>query len=61
MLNTMHRISEIVFASYMKMTRIFVQVDTWFTLGCALLRLEKYEKASDAFRRCVNLDWDVSG
>jgi len=39
---------------------IMFQKSTWFTMGCALLQLEEYERAADAFRRCVGLDWDVS-
>ncbi|CAK8678322.1 unnamed protein product [Clavelina lepadiformis] len=35
-----------------------LQVDTWFTTGCAFLAMEDYNKAAEAFRRCVNLDWD---
>ncbi|KAG9003220.1 hypothetical protein FRB90_011233 [Tulasnella sp. 427] len=29
---------------------------TWFLLGCALIRLEKWEEARDVFSRCVTID-----
>ena len=29
-------------------------------MGCALLAIERYSEAAEAFRRCVGLDWDVS-
>lgn len=29
---------------------------TWFTLGCALIRLDKWEEARDVFSRCVTID-----
>lgn len=32
----------------------------WFSYGCALLATQRFEEAAKAFRRCVNLDSDVS-
>jgi len=29
---------------------------TWFVLGCAAVRLEKWEEARDTFGRCVAID-----
>jgi len=35
-----------------------MQKGTWFTMGCLLMNLESFEKAANAFRRCLQLDWD---
>ena len=38
-----------------------LQTGLWFTFGCACLPCRHFNKAAKAFRRCVNLDSDVSG
>ena len=35
------------------------QIPVWFTCGCASLAAQKYESAVRAFKRCVNIDYDV--
>jgi len=35
-----------------------MQKGTWFTLGCCLMAIQNFEKAANAFRRCLQLDWD---
>lgn len=39
---------------------LYVKIPVWFTCGCACMAAEKYEDAVRAFRRCVNIDYDVS-
>ena len=37
-----------------------LQVGVWFSYGCASLAGKQYKQAATAFRRCVNLNTDVS-
>ena len=36
------------------------QVPVWFTYGCAALAAKDFKLAVKAFKRCVNIDYDVS-
>lgn len=36
------------------------QVPVWFTFGCACMAAKKFQEAVKAFKRCVNIDTDVS-
>lgn len=47
-------------SAYEQALRInFLFPKTWFALGCAYIRLDRYQDAATAFTRCIHLDPEV--